>query len=335
MTPLRSVAIRGASGLLAHLPERPMVALAEATGELWYRATPDRAARARRNLRRVATWCATTGRGTALARRAATDPRALERLVRLAYQHAARYYLEVARTSTLDVATVVARLDLETPEAVDAALAGGRPVIVTGAHFGAIEVPVIYLAARTGYPFTAPMETVPDPGLQAWIERSRSRAGIRVVPLERARRELAAVLRAGRSVGLVADRDLTGGGVPVPFFGVPAPMPVGPALLAIETGAPLFVGGARRAPHGRYVGRLTLVEVPQTGTHRERVLRLLDETVTAFEALIAEAPEQWWAAFQPIWPDLEGTALPRRRAEPPIAGRRAADDDTPTAAAVA
>ena len=58
-------------------------------------------------------------------------------------------------------------------------------MIVVGAHFGAIEVPVIYLSARAGYPFMAPMETVADPGLQAWIEQSRRRAGIAVVPLAR------------------------------------------------------------------------------------------------------------------------------------------------------
>jgi hypothetical protein len=25
----------------------------------------------------------------------------------------------------------------------------------------------------------------------------------------------------------------------------------------------------------------------------------------AFETLIADAPDQWWAIFFPIWPDLE------------------------------
>ena len=28
----------------------------------------------------------------------------------------------------------------------------------------------------------------------------------------------------------------------------------------------------------------------------------------AFEELIADAPEQWWAVFFPIWPDLEAGA---------------------------
>ena len=42
--------------------------------------------------------------------------------------------------------------------------------------------------------------------------RTRGAAGVRIVGLREARRELLAALRDGTSVGLVGDRDLTGGG---------------------------------------------------------------------------------------------------------------------------
>ena len=41
---------------------------------------------------------------------------------------------------------------------------------------------------------------------------------------------------------MVNDRDITGTGIPVPFFGHPAPISPGPALLALETGTPVYVG---------------------------------------------------------------------------------------------
>jgi hypothetical protein len=28
----------------------------------------------------------------------------------------------------------------------------------------------------------------------------------------------------------------------------------------------------------------------------------------AFEEFVADAPDQWWAVFFPIWPDLEAAA---------------------------
>jgi len=293
-----------ASLVLARLPEALLVAAAEPLGEVWYRVDRRRAARARANLGRVAAHLLATGAGPARVRRAGSDPEALERLVRSAFRHAVRYYLEVARASSYEADGAITRIDVETPGAVDAALSGG-PTIIIGAHFGAIELPVRYLANRMGHPITAPMETVGDPGLARWFARTRGRAGVRVVALADARRELLAALRRGESVGVVADRDLTGGGVPVPFFGRLAPMPIGPALLAMETGAAVYIASCRRGPDRRYRGRMIAVPVPVEGSRRERIRAITATITSGLESVIAEAPEQWWGAFHPIWRDLD------------------------------
>jgi KDO2-lipid IV(A) lauroyltransferase len=313
---LRGRALRVGSWIACRLPERPLVALAELAGDAWYRTTPDRADQARRNLRRVVRWLDDAGRGTPLARAAAHDPRALERLVRLAYRHAARYYLEVARTPGLSRDDLRTLIEVETPDTVADAFMPGRPAIFIGLHFGAIELPALFLAARVGEA-VAPMETLDDPELQAWFVRTRGSVGVRIVGLREARRELTAALRDGTSVGLVGDRDLTGGGTLTELFGAPARLPLGPALLATETGAPAFVAAVRRAGTGRYLGRLERIDVPEEGSRRERTTAATASIATAFERVIADAPEQWWAVFFPIWPDL---------AEPPVA------DPDPTAA---
>ena len=302
----RRLRVRGLailSWFACHLPERPLIALAELGGDAWYRATPDRAAQARRNLARVVTWLAANDRGTPLARAAARDPRALERLVRLAYRHAARYYLEVMRTPAIAGAELPTRIAIETPETVEDAFTPGRPAIFVGLHFGAIELPALYLASRVGEA-VGPMETLDDPELQAWFVRSRGSVGLRIVGLREARRELTAALRAGTYVGLVGDRDLTGGGTLTTLFGAPARLPLGPALLAIETGAPAYVAAVRRSAPGRYIGRLETVDVATDGSRRERATATTASIARAFEHVIADAPEQWWAVFFPIWPDL-------------------------------
>lgn len=307
---LRGRLLIAASWLACRLPEGPSTALADVAGDLWYRATPARAAQARRNLRRVALALADRGRGPADVQTAASDPRVLESLVRRAYRHAARYYLEVARTPAIGPADLDDLLTIETPETVAAAF-GGWPVIFVGLHFGAIELPALLLASRVGGA-VAPMETVDDPDLQAWFVRTRGAAGIRIVGLREARRELLAALRDGTSVGLVGDRDLTGGGTPTTLFGAPAMLPLGPAMLAVESGAPPYVAGVRRVGGGRYRGRLEPVVVPTDGTRRERVLATTAAIAAAFERVVEDAPEQWWAVFFPIWPDLETEALPPR-----------------------
>jgi lauroyl/myristoyl acyltransferase len=301
-------AVRGrlliaASWLACHLPEAPLVPLADLAGDLWYRTTPDRAAQARRNLRRVAVHLAAQDRGSASVRAAATDPRALEHLVRRAYRHAARYYLEVARTPALRAEDLDRRLTLETPDLVDEAFANG-PVIFVGLHFGAIELPGLFLASRVGGA-VAPMQTIDDAGLQDWFVRTRGAVGLRIVGLREARRQLLDALRAGISVGLVGDRDLTGGGTLVTLFGAPASLPLGPAMLAVESGARPYVVGVRRAGAGAYLGRLETIVVPPDGPRRDRVTTTTQAIATAFQRIVEDAPEQWWAVFFPIWPDLE------------------------------
>ncbi len=299
----RAQLLIAASWLACRLPEGPLTRLAEFAGDLWYRATPDRADQARRNLRRVVRWLDANGRGSAATRAAADDPRALERLVRRAYRHAARYYLEVARTPALRPHDLRERLIVETPDTVADAFSGG-PVIFVGLHFGSLELPALFLASRVGGA-VAPMEAVDDPGLQEWFVRTRGAAGVRIVGLREARRELLGALRDGTSVGLVGDRDLTGGGMPVTLFGAPAGLPLGPAMLAVESGAPSFVVGVRRIDGGRYLGRLESVSAVPDGTRRERVTATLADIARAFERVVEDAPEQWWAVFFPIWADLE------------------------------
>lgn len=296
-----------ASWLACRLPEGPLMRLASIAGDLWYRAAPGRAAQARRNFRRVSQSLAASERGSAEVRAAATDPVALERLVRSAFRHAARYYVEVARNPGVTPAFVDERLQMDTPELIAEAIVPGKAVLFVGLHFGSVEMGVIYLAFQVGETVT-PMETIADAGLQAYFERTRGVAGIRLVGLREARRELTEALRNGIPVGLVGDRDLTGGGIPIPLFGAAATLPMGPAMLAVETGVPVYAMTVRRVGSGHFRGKLIPIEVSAEGTRRERVVTTMIRLAAAFEDLIADAPEQWWAVFFPIWSDLEAEA---------------------------
>ncbi|HEY7736368.1 MAG TPA: hypothetical protein VH813_06200 [Candidatus Limnocylindrales bacterium] len=304
----RAGLVAAVSWVACHLPERLAIRVAELAGAAWYRATPGRAAQARRNLRRVCLHLVATGRADGRTAAAASDSGALESMVRSAYRHAARYYLEVLRIPAVTAAVIDERVIIETPEVVEAAFATDRPVVFVGLHLGSVELPGLYLARRTGRRTSAPMETLGDPALQDWFARTRARVGVRIVGIREARRELLAALRQGESVGVIADRDIGGGGLQVPLFGSPAPVPVGPALLAIETGAPIFVAALLRADRGRYRARLIELPMDAEGSRRDRVTAIVTASAKAFEDLIADAPDQWWAVFFPIWPDLEERA---------------------------
>lgn len=305
---LRAWFVASAARVLAALPRGPVDALADAAGELWYRLSPARAALARRNLERVARHLAACDLGGARIAAAATDGAALERLLRATFRQTVRYYLDMARLPYDDPTEVDARLLVETPQAVERAFGPDEPAILVGMHFGAVEYPGRFVAARSGRPVLTPMETLANPALQAWVYRTRSSVGVDIIGLRGARRAMASALAAGRPVGIVADRHVAGGTIDVPFFGTPAPLPFGPAMLAVETGRPIYLGAVRRLGRGRYAGGLYPVPVAATGDRRARIRATMATLAGAMEEAIAVAPEQWWSLLSPIWPDLDPRA---------------------------
>jgi KDO2-lipid IV(A) lauroyltransferase len=331
---LRATGVAALSWITCRLPEGPLISLANVAGDMSYRRSRAKAAQARRNLGRIVSYLAASGSAEPHIAAAAADPRALEILVRSAFRHQARYYLEVMRAPALDE-RVFSRIEVQTPELVEAVLSADRSSLFVSSHLGAIELPAVFLANRSGRRVTAPMETIGDPALQRWFERTRGVFGVHIVGLREARRELLAALGRGEIVGIVADRDITGGGIEVPLFGSPAPLPVGPALLLSEIDVPFYATGIWRTGRGRYAGRLIEIPVVRDGTRRERITGTLTNEARAFEELISQAPDQWTAIFFPIWPDLaaEGADEDRGSSEPATSTASEPETTAPDAAA--
>ena len=322
----RAALVGGLGVVLDHLPAVVVDGACDAAGVPLLPAAPGRGGFAGGNLGHIVEWLAALERGSPRARAAASDPAALERLVRAAFRHAVRGYAETL--SSAAVARDVRRhLVVDDPEAVDAAFAAGGPAVFATLHFGSMTAVASILGSRSRVPVTAPMETLVDPELQRVMLRARASVGVRIVGLAEARRELRAALARGEAAGLVADRDIAGGGMRVPLFGLPASLPIGPAYLALDAGVPLHVAAARRSTRDRFRGRLVTLPHPSAELpRRARVEALLAATAAAFEDLVAEAPEQWWTVFFPIWDDVG--PRPRGRASAP-AGTPRPTEPTP------
>lgn len=301
---LTALLVIGGLKLILHAPERPVWALAGFAGGISYRFSGTRRTRARQNLKRVLEWMAANGRGAESYRAAATDPKALEALVRSAFRNHVLYNVELARAPRFTASWVNERLEVENPAEVDLWLTPGRALILVGLHFGAIEVPGIFAIHHMGR-MVSPMETVANARVQRYIFSTRDTIGIKIVTLEAAGTELLAALRRNEAVGLVADRNLTGNGIEVELFGAMTRIPLGPVLLAAETGAPTYMSGVRRVGPGRYRGRVREFPVSKGASRRERSRDMARAEARLFEEFIIDAPEQWLALFHPIWPDLE------------------------------
>lgn len=210
----------------------------------------------------------------------------------------ARMYLEVLALPGWDRATL-RRLVTAEPEGLArlrAARATTGAVIalphmanwdLAGAWAGVSDLPVTTVAEHLG-----------EREFAAYI-RLRARLGMEVhahdtpglVP------DLIAAVRRGRVVCLMADRDLTGAGLPVDFAGTAVRVPAGPALVSRRAGAPLIPMVPHYTPDG-----MTLVFGPSlhAGPGRAGLRDALQATADFFVAEIRRHPADW-QVMQPFF----------------------------------
>ena len=277
-----------ADGLFRILPGPMAYGLADLAGRLWYRWAPERRALVTESLGRVAAW------------RGAVDERALRRQVRDAFIAHARYYMELLRGTHYPPQRIEQIVSVDDWPHWREVLAAG--VVVAIPHFGNFEPYGIFVVGH-GLRALAPIEEIRPPALFEFLRARRGSGQIEVVPLRRARRPMIEALRRREIVALVADRDLAEDGVPVTFFGHATTMPAGPASLALLSGVPLVAAACRRIGPDRFRAHAWSLDVALTGDRRADAAALTAAMAARFEEAIAEAPEQWWGAFQPIWLD--------------------------------
>jgi KDO2-lipid IV(A) lauroyltransferase len=295
----------GGVRLLQLLPDRPVYRLGFRLGRLLPRVMGERRELARRNLQRVCRSLVARGGATPRVAAAADGGRPLDDLVGDLFGHWVVSYLEGAMAPRYDAATLRARVRLTDPVTTAAALApsaAGEPGrIYTGLHLGSVEIAGLYAARLSSLSLAGPMERVGNPVLRDYFERTRAAVGMDLLPIEGAASVLEARLRRGDGVALVADRPIEGQGSRVRLFGASARLPAGPAVLAVTTGAGMYVQAVLRERPGAWVGIIEPIEVPTDGIRRERVRMTLEHITAAFERLIGHAPEQWWTLLFHVW----------------------------------
>jgi KDO2-lipid IV(A) lauroyltransferase len=158
---------------------------------------------------------------------------------------------EIARASFVNLGENLARAisDREVLPMDDAsravlreALEEGRGVVLPSAHLGPWERLAATLSAN-GFPLTAVVRESYDPRFDRFTSAARDRAGFTTIArgAPGAATRIVRTLRQGRVLGIPMDLRTRAESVTVPMFGIPSRTPVGPARIALRTGAPVVV----------------------------------------------------------------------------------------------
>lgn len=226
----------------------------------------------------------------------------INRRARLTFSYLLYNYFDLFRLPALDSQTVARLVSVTGWENVEVALAERKGIVMTSAHLGNIEV-VLYAMLQRGLNITIPVERLEPPELFKYISALRMSHGLKLIPVDGPLLDLIRTLKKGGVAGLAGDRDITGAGQVVNFFGYPAQLPDGHVRLALKTGSPIVIGFSRRNPNHTYHAYfLPPYHPPLTGTEEERVQAGVKFIVTEIEKAVRLHPEQWTVTVS-IWAD--------------------------------
>jgi KDO2-lipid IV(A) lauroyltransferase len=233
----------------------------------------------------------------------------LRALSRQAMRSYARYWLEAFRLPVMPADRLVGgMLDTGHIETAFEYLAAGRGVVFALPHMGNYDQAAAWIIASGAGSLTAVIERVRPESVYDRFVAFREGLGMEVLPASGGTQRfgiLAQRLQAGKFVGLICDRDVTGGGIEVEFFGEKARMMGGPAALAVQTGAALMPAILWFEGDHWGVHVHEEIPVPAEGDRKQKAAAMMQEVARLFEAGIRAHPQDWHMLQRVFVADLD------------------------------
>jgi KDO2-lipid IV(A) lauroyltransferase len=245
---------------------------------------------------------------------AGADEAEVERVTRCIFHNLLKNYFDLfwlPAQPTHKIAPLIRLVDIENTKE---GLKRGKGLICVSLHLGNQEL-MTKVTAITDLKVTAVAEHIKPESLFRYISSLRERDGVKLVAQDGALREIILCLKRNQTIGLAFDRDVTDSGRIINFFGAPAKLPDGYAILALKYGAavtPIFI---LRAPGDRYEVR---VETPMffegQATNDADVRRVMTSVGAVVEERLRQHIDQY-VYFHYVWEeDKERARLEQERA---------------------
>jgi KDO2-lipid IV(A) lauroyltransferase len=233
------------------------------------------------------------------------DLREARRVTRAAFANYARYMVDLVRLPHIHPRELIDSITVEGWEHVEAAFRYGKGVVFATGHIGNWDLAGAAFAAR-GKPVSALVETLKPERWNERVQRTRTLAGVRAIPIESGVREMLAALRKKEGLAVLVDRPLAEDGVPVTFFGRTTRVPAGAATLALRTGSPVVPAALVRDPDGPgYLAHIGPPILGQKGADAAaEVQQVMQRVMSWLEGIIVRYPDQWFM-FRQMWPGSE------------------------------
>jgi Kdo2-lipid IVA lauroyltransferase/acyltransferase len=180
-------------------------------------------------------------------------------------------------------------------ENFERAYARGKGVLFLTGHIGAWELSA-FAHSLQGHPLSIVMRSLDNPYVDGLLQRYRTMHGNRTVDKDDFVRGLLSAMRAGETVGILMDTNMTPPqGVFVDFFGIPACTASGLARIALRTDAAVVPGfTVWDAQLSKYVLHFDpAVELIRTGDNEADIIANTAKFTRVIEDVVRRYPDQW------------------------------------------
>ncbi len=218
-----------------------------------------------------------------------------ERILRGVYRGLGWQLAEFCRMERYTAANTLGWMRYEGLEHFLEAEARGQGVLIVTGHLGAWELSSFYHSLM-GHPMGMVIRRLDNERLDRFVNRIRCLHGNRVMHKDDFARGLLTAMRAGQTVGILMDTNMTPPqGVFVDFFGRAACTASGLARVALKTGAAVVPGFmVWEAAEGRYVLHFgEPIEPVVTGDHEGDIVAFTQQCTGVIESWVRRYPEQW------------------------------------------
>ncbi|MEY2724013.1 MAG: hypothetical protein RLZZ147_297 [Actinomycetota bacterium] len=271
------------------LPEKIAYALASFVADFVFKKNSKGVKRLRSNYKRV---------------KPEISDKELNHLTKLGMRSYLRYWFDTFRLNKWSKNRIIETTYVIRENLLRDPIALKKGCIVALPHAGNWDHAAAYFCS-TGITLTAVVEKLkPEAIFRKFLDY---RSSIGIEPISHKEKTIPILLerlRSGKLVALVADRDMSRSGVEVDFLGGVAKMPSGPAILAIESGAPLLTAYIRYLDKGIEITFDETIKLPVSGTKEEQIKIVTQSIANNFAKRIKDSPVDWHM-LQRIWIDEE------------------------------
>jgi len=242
---------------------------------------------------------AVAGNLSIVLKKDAAECRALAQKV---FRNFGLYFVDFLRMPRLNKDNIDQKVEIVGLENVEGVLKQKMGVIVLTCHIGNWELGGVTMGIK-GYDISAVVLSHRHKNINEFFIRQREEKGLKAIKANSIMKRCVSVLLRGGILALAGDRDFTGSGLMLDFFGVPTSIPKGPAMLGLKTNSAIVPGFTIR--DGRHKYKLIfekpiyVKEMPGV-TNEEIVKRSTETFVSIMEKYIMAYPEQW-LVFRKFW----------------------------------